>query len=454
MFLRSPLAALTALVLVAAPLGLDTPARAQASELDVAYEKYTLANGLEVILHRDTTTPIVSVNVWYHVGSGDEVPGKSGFAHLFEHMMFQGSGHTGNDVHFPILQEIGASAVNGTTNSLRTNYFETVPAHQVETALWLESDRMGYLLDALTDASFRNQVDVVRNERRQRYDNVAYGKARFAIAAALYPEGHPYRYLTIGLHDDLVNAKLEDVQGFFKQWYVPSNATLVVAGDFAIDDMKALVEKWFGGLPAGPKPERKAIPVPVIAETTRQEIPDAFAKLVQVQRTWVGPADLSEASFPLEVLLAVLDADAWGRLSKRLVVQNPWCTRVSIGLDGRTSSGEISLIVQLKPGADRKKVMAAVDEELARVQKEPISEAELKRVIIGSESAFVWGLQDLAARADQLQYFNHFTGNPGYASTYLQKLRAVTPDAVLEAAKTWLSKPYIEVTTVPAGAPK
>ena len=192
-------------------------ARAQApAVLDIPFEKYTLGNGLEVILHRDVTAPITVVNVWYHVGSGDESPGKSGFAHLFEHMMFQGTKHTGTDVHFPILQQIGASSVNGTTNPNRTNYFETVPAHQIETALWLESDRMGFLLDSLTEESFRNQVDVVRNERRQRYDDVPYGKARFAVAASLYPEGHPYRYLTIGRHEDLVNAGLVDVQGFFK----------------------------------------------------------------------------------------------------------------------------------------------------------------------------------------------------------------------------------------------
>jgi len=418
--------------------------------LEIPFEKYTLGNGLEVILSRDTTAPIVAVNVWYHVGSGDEVPGKSGFAHLFEHMMFQGTKHTGNDVHFPILQEIGASAINGTTNANRTNYFETVPAHQVETALWLESDRMGFLLDALTEASFRNQVDVVRNERRQRYDNVPYGKARFEVAKALYPEGHPYRYLTIGRHEDLVNAGLPDVQGFFKTWYVPGNATLVVAGDFEIATLKTLVEKWFGGLPAGPKPARNNVVAPVLSESVKLEVPDGFAKLEQLQRTWIGPKELSDESYPLEVLLEVLGADSWGRLSKRLVIQEPLCARVSAAFDGRMHSGEIIISAQLKPGADKKKVLAIIDEELARIQREPISAAELRRVVIGTESSFVWGLEDLAQRADQLQYFNHFVGDPGYAAAHLAKFRAVTPEAVLASATTWLAKPYSEVITVPA----
>lgn len=425
--------------------------------VDIAFEKYTLDNGLEVILHRDPATPIVAVNVWYHVGSGDEVPGKSGFAHLFEHMMFQGTKHTGNDVHFPILQQLGASAINGTTSPDRTNYFETVPAHELETALWLESDRMGFLLDALTEASFRNQVDVVRNERRQRYDNVPYGKSRFEIAASLYPEGHPYRYLTIGRHDDLVNASLEDVRAFFSTWYVPNNATLVIAGDFEPADAKALVRKWFGDLPGGPEPARTKVTPPALAEPVRVEVPDAFAKLAQVQRTWLGPPAFTDETYALDVALEVLGADSWGRLSKRLVVEEPLCTTVRTWLDMRAHGSELVVMAQLKPGVDRARVIALIDEEIARLQREPISAAELRRVIVNAESAFVWGLEDLAQRADQLQYFNHFTGDPGFAGKHLAKFRAVTPEAVLAAAKAWLSKPFSEVVAVPAatpGAPK
>src|SRR6185312_4765550 len=198
----------------------------------------------------DQSVPLVAVNLWYHVGSGDEVPHRSGFAHLFEHMMFQGSKNTGADAHFKILRKIGASNVNGTTNEDRTNYFEVIPSNQLETALWLESDRMGHLLDILDKKELENQIDVVRNEKRQRIDNVAYGKSNIEEYEALFPQGHPYRYTTIGLHEDLAAASVDDVKNFFRTWYVPANATLIISGDFETADAKKLVDKWFGSFPA------------------------------------------------------------------------------------------------------------------------------------------------------------------------------------------------------------
>ncbi|HGG57714.1 MAG TPA: insulinase family protein, partial [Nannocystis exedens] len=273
----------------AAPESTSTLAEAakpEAPTVNIDFKRYTLANGLEVILHQDRSSPQVAVNVWYHVGSGNEVPGRSGFAHLFEHMMFQGAKHIGEDVHFDILREIGGTGVNGTTNSDRTNYYEIVPAHHLETALWLESDRMGYLLDLLNQKSLDNQKEVVRNERRQRYDNVPYGLDRFAVAAALYPEGHPYRYLTIGRHEDLEAAKLVDVRAFFKQWYVPSNATLTLAGDFDIHQAKAMVDKWFGSFPTLPRPEVVPVQATPLTADVRQEIRDPFARMVRVHYAW------------------------------------------------------------------------------------------------------------------------------------------------------------------------
>ncbi|MFO0745568.1 MAG: pitrilysin family protein [Myxococcota bacterium] len=441
--------ALLASLAVLLASGLAGAARAD-GELTIPFEKLTLDNGLEVILHRDTTAPQITVNVWYHVGSGDEVPGKSGFAHLFEHMMFQGSKHTAEDVHFPTLQKVGGSDMNGTTNSDRTNYYETVPKNAVETALWLESDRMGFLLDEVTEKSFRNQVDVVRNERRLRYDNVPYGKARFAMAAALYPEGHPYRYMTIGLHEDIDKASLDDVRAFFSNWYVPSNATLVVAGDFDIDQMKALVVKWFGDFPKMAKPERRSVPMPTIAATQKIEVKDGFAKLVQIQRTWLAPEALTDDALALEAFGELVGAEGWGRLDKRLVTKDALATAVSVSYDGRMRNGEVSVIVQLKPGVDRKKVEKIIDEEMAQALAAPPTDAELHRVILGTESDFVWGLEEVARRADQLQRFNHYTGDPGYAKTYLARLRALTPAAVQAAAQKWLSQPYVQVTTIPS----
>ncbi|HEY5947228.1 MAG TPA: pitrilysin family protein, partial [Kofleriaceae bacterium] len=233
-------AAVVAFVAAAAPAYADDP--------KIEFEKYKLPNGLEVILAPDKTVPLVAVNVWYHVGSGNEVVGRSGFAHLFEHMMFQGSKNVGSDKHFEILRKIGSGEVNGTTNPDRTNYYEVVPSNTIETALWLESDRMSHLLELLDRTALDNQIDVVRNERRQNYDNVPYRKALFALYAAMYPDGHPYRYLTIGKHEDLTAASVDDVKNFYKTWYVPSNATLAIVGDFDSAAAKQLVEKWFASL--------------------------------------------------------------------------------------------------------------------------------------------------------------------------------------------------------------
>ena len=294
----------------AAPVRTATAAApVAADEVELEFESYTLDNGLQVILHHDPRAPTVAVNLWYHVGSGDEVPGKSGFAHLFEHMMFQGAKHIGEDVHFDVLREIGATGINGTTNSDRTNYYEIVPRHELETALWLESDRMGYLLDLLSEESFANQRDVVRNERRQNYDDRAYGRSRFAVAAAMYPEGHPYRYLTIGRHEDLEAASLADVQKFFLKWYVPSNATITIAGDFDPDQAKALVRKWFGSFPSLPKPEHRELAAPKLDQDVVVEVPDPFARLERMQFVWHSPAYYAPGDLELDVVGRALGAN-------------------------------------------------------------------------------------------------------------------------------------------------
>jgi zinc protease len=423
------------------------------TEFEIEYERYTLDNGLEVILHRDPTAPLVAVNIWYHVGSGDEVPGMSGFAHLFEHMMFQGAQHIGEDVHFDILREIGGTGVNGTTNADRTNYFEIVPSHEIETAMWLESDRMGYMLSLLNETSLDNQIDVVRNERRQRYDNVPYGLERFAVAAALYPEGHPYRYLTIGLHEDLENASLDDVGDFFKKWYVPSNATLVLAGDFEIDEAKALVDKWFGSFPKLQKPAHVVVPAPELKQDVRTELKDPFARLERLHFVWHGPANLAEDSLELEVVAAALGSEGWGRLTKRLVddeeiAQSVWVYHSSSGF-----SGTFDVVVTLKPGdaaKQRAQVIEAIQQEVDRIVAEGPTDVELARHVVGVESSFVWGLEDLGGRANQLQWFNHYTGEPGYAQPYVERIRAITPAAVKAAAAKWLTKPHAEIFSVPA----
>jgi zinc protease len=422
------------------------------TDLSIHFERYTLANGLEVILHRDTTAPLVSVNIWYHVGSGDEVPGKSGFAHLFEHMMFQGAKHIGEDVHFDTLREIGGTNVNGTTNPDRTNYYETVPSHELETALWLESDRMGYLLDLLNEQSLQNQIEVVRNERRQRYDNVPYGAERFAVAAALYPEGHPYRYLTIGRHEDVENANLDDVIAFFEKWYVPSNATLVLAGDFELAEAKALVDKWFSTFPKLPKPTHVVVPAPQLQANVKIEIDDAFARLERVHYVWHSPAGLAEGDLDLHVAAAALGSPGWGRLSKRLIDDEKLAQSAYVSQSGSGFSGTFDIVVTLTPGdreRKRERVDVAIKEELDKFIASGPTQAELARHVIGVESGFVWGLEDLAGRANQLQWFNHYTGDPGYADKYLARLRSITLATVQAAAKQWLTKPHAEIVSVP-----
>lgn len=419
----------------------------------IRHELYTLPNGLQVLLVPDQSVPLVAVSIWYHVGSGSENYGKSGFAHLFEHMLFQGSKNVGADRHFEILRKIGASVVNGTTNADRTNYFEVVPSNQLETALWLESDRMSQLLPLLTEESFRNQVDVVRNERRQRYDNVPYGKARFALAAALYPEGHPYRYLTIGRHEDLENASLADVTSFYKTWYVPANATLAIGGDFDIPTAKKLVNKWFAAFPKSEKP--KLVPVaPPPAKAGAVTVQDDFAKLRLLQFTWLTPGNFQPGDAELDLLANALGDEGTGRLYRILVFEKQLAQAVGVSQQGSGFSGTFTINVSLRREADAEEVKRIVAEEVARLGRENLSNGELRRGIVGFESQAVYGLEELLNRVERLQAYNHYLGSPDrlswdldrYRSTSFEKLRAVAAEYLTPARMTL-------ITTLPGTSP-
>lgn len=424
-------------------LGLGTPAGASADAPaaktpSIPHEKYTLPNGIEVILAPDTAVPLVAVDLWYHVGSGDEVVGKSGFAHLFEHMLFQGSQHVGEDRHFDILSSIGASGVNGSTNPYRTNYYEVVPSNQLETALWLESDRMAFLLPLLTEASFRNQVDVVRNERRQRYDNQPYGKTLLATFNALYPADHPHKFLTIGRHEDLEGANLEDVVAFFKTWYVPSNATIVIAGDFEPTAAKALVEKWFGSFPKSEKPTRRKLGLPKIAAQT-VELTDALAKQTDVRLAWHTPAAFEPGDAELDIASDVLAREGTGRLYRRLVVEGKLATGVTVYQQSMRHSSVFIVDVLLTTGADPQKVIAIVDEELAKLRKDPITERERARTLASIESSMISGLQSLIGRAEMLHLFNQTLGTPDGFARDQARYQGATPEAIRAAVSTYLT---------------
>jgi predicted Zn-dependent peptidase len=448
------IAAVTAPMVGASPASATPPPKAATDIPETPYERYELDNGMEVIVHVDRRVPLVAVDLWYHVGSGDERPGRSGFAHLFEHMMFQGAKHIGEDVHFDVLRRIGAGTVNGTTNRDRTNYFEVVPSHHLDTALWLESDRMGYLLDLLNERSLANQIDVVRNERRQRYDNVAFGKERFAVAAGLYPEKHPYRYLTIGRHEDLEAASLRDVRDFFVKWYVPSNATLVLAGDIDPKTVKATVEKWFGGFPELPQPKHDKQVPPPLTETVVTELEDPLARVTRLHLAWHSPAKLGPGDAELTIAGRALGSRGWGRLHRRLVLEKQLAQRVSVYQSGAGFSGEFHVVVDIKPGHSVSEVRPIIDEELQRLQREPIEQRIVDRIVNRIESDFVWGMESLLTRAERLQYFNHFAGDPGYVPKYVETYRTRTPADVQKVAAEVLSKPHVEVVTKPGSKAK
>jgi zinc protease len=426
------------------------PGAPAAADPKISFEKYKLENGLEVILAPDSSVPLVAVHVWYHVGSGYEVHGRSGFAHLFEHMMFQGSKHVGEDRHFEILKKIGVDNVNGTTNPDRTNYYEVIPSNQIETALWLESDRMGWLLDLVTKKSLDNQISVVRNERRQNYDNRPYGKALFAQYAALYPEGHPYRYLTIGKHEDLEAASLEDVKGFFRTWYVPANATLTVAGDFDLATGKQLVEKWFGKLPPSTKPTVVPVPPPAIKSREVTVTDDALAKLTQVTFAWHSPANYAEGDAELDILADALSREGPGRLYKALIYDQPLAQSVRARQGGQMFSGVFEVTVTLRGEAKVDDVKKIVLDELARATREPLSGKEIARVVAGNEAGAIRRLETAFGRSAVLQGYNHYLGNPDRLSWDLDRYRTTTPEKVRATAAKYLSPDrVVTVITVP-----
>ncbi len=428
----------------------------------IEFVKYTLPNGLEVILSSDKSVPLVAVNLWYHVGSGNENYGKSGFAHLFEHMLFQGSKHVGVDNHFDILKKIGADGVNGTTNPDRTNYFEIVPSNQLETALWLESDRMGYTLDPPASVqdpanhfktSLDNQIDVVRNERRQRYDNVPYGKARFATYEGLYPEGHPYRYLTIGKHEDLTSASTEDVKNFFKTWYVPANATLALVGDFDIEEGKKLVEKWFGKFPKSVRPKAVSAPVPSI-KSKEVSVDDEFAKLRQVQFHWHSPANYAEGDAELDIVANALTREGPGRLYKALVYSNK-AQSAFASQYGSGFSGIFSITVTLKSDSNLDEVKKIVMDEVTKLAQQPLDAKEISRVIVANESFAIRGLETPMGRAQVLQQYNHYLGDPDRITWDLDRYRNTNAEKIRATAAKYLrTDNVLTVITNPAKGAK
>jgi zinc protease len=414
---------------------------------DLKVEKYTLPNGLEVILHEDHTIPVVGVNIWYKVGSKNEEKGRTGFAHLFEHMMFQGSQHHDKEYFAPI-EKLGAN-INGSTNQDRTNYFETLPSNGLELALWLESDRMGFLLPAMTQGKLDNQREVVKNERRQRVDNVPYGQAYEKMLEAMYPGGHPYHHSTIGSMADLSAASREDVANFFRTYYNPNNASLVIAGDFDPKEAKRLVEKYFGPLPKGPEAPKMAPNVPKLTEPKHLEMTDKVA-LARTQLAWptvpVGHPD--EAA--LDVLAEVLgQLDKENRLFRALMYDKQLAAGVNAMHPTQQLSGTFGVMITARPGEKLDDLVAIADEQIERLKNEGPTADEVAKAQTGRESSLIMGLESAGRKADFLNGYNVNHGDPLAYKDELKRVFAVTPEDVKRVAKQYLGPNRVRLDVTP-----
>ncbi|WP_394828917.1 M16 family metallopeptidase [Pendulispora albinea] len=446
------LASFTSTGLVTRAARAETPSVAGAAL--PAIEKTRLGNGLEVILHVDHRTPIVSVNVWYHVGSKDEPAGKNGFAHLFEHIMFQGSKHVPEDAYFLYLERVGATDVNGTTNPDRTNYYETVPKNRLSLPLWLESDRMGFLLSHVDELTFAGQRDVVKNERRQNYENAPYGLVGQFIHERLYPQGHPYRLLTIGTPQDLDAASLEDVKSFFRTWYSPNNATLVISGDIDTKKTLELVEKYFGPIPSGSIPAR-SVPAPVVLDKEARLDVVAGVELPRVYLTWPTPAMFSPGDGELDLVAHILSSGKTSRLYKKLVYD----LQIAQDVSAYQSSGQLGstfeIVATAQPGHTAQEMLKAIDEELDTLRSGGVKDAELARAKTSVLSALTFQLEKNANRADQINAYNQYTGDPNYLPKDIARYEGATGNALREAARRHLppDKRIVTLVTPEKGAP-
>ena len=412
---------------------------AGAAEVDINFTEYTLDNGLRLVVHEDNKAPIVAVNIWYHVGSKNEKRGKSGFAHLFEHLMFNGTENY-DDEYFKPFELVGATNMNGTTNFDRTNYFQNVPKTALDMALWMESDRMGHLLGAITQEKLDAQRGVVQNEKRQG-DNQPYGKVLYSILAGVYPEGHPYATSVIGSMEDLDAASLEDVHEWFRTYYGPNNAVIVVAGDVVPDEVFEKVEHYFGDIPPGPPIAKKEKWV-VKLDRDKREIMQDRVPQARLYKIWGGPSLTEEDNDLLNLAGDVLATGKNSRLFERLVYNDQIATTAQAGMFNIEIGGLFFSSVTAQPGGDLKEVENAVNEEIQRLLEDGITEEELERVKTQRRSAFVRGLESVGGfggKSDLLAQNAVYEGDPGAYRKSMDRLEAATTEDVEAAARRWLS---------------
>jgi len=450
--LASPALAQTALT---PPGSMPAAGSTPASNINVNYTDFRLPNGLTVILHEDHSVPVATVNMWYHVGSARERPGRTGFAHLFEHLMFMGSGHVKPGDFDEWLERAGGEN-NGSTENDRTNYYINVPSNSLELALFLESDRMGYLLDTMSPKVVDAQRDVVKNERRQSIENRPYGIADEVLGAMLFPEGHPYHWPVIGYMEDLTAASYEDVVAFFKKYYTPSNASLVVAGDIDSAKTRQLVEKWFGDVKPGPAPEPMTIPGVALTGVQKKTITDRV-QLPRLYLAWVTPAHYAPADAALDLVADTLAGGKNSRLYKRLVYDLQIAQDVSAFQQSQQLASAFQIVSTPRPGHTVDELKKVIDEELRKLQTTEPTSHELERSINQIEASFYNRMErtgGFGGKGDQLNAYFTFTGDPDWFNEDLARYRAQSPSDVRAAAAQFLPlDKRVELTVEPEKKP-
>jgi predicted Zn-dependent peptidase len=426
---RAPLAlAFVAAVALASPA-----ARAADVKVDIPFTRFTLPNGLTVILHEDHTLPLIAVNTLVRVGSHFEEPGRTGFAHLFEHLMFMGTARAPTKM-FDAWMEAEGGSNNAWTSEDRTDYYDVGPAHCLPLLLWLESDRFSSLGKEMTQAKLDAQRDVVRNERRQTSENRPYGKVELRLPELLYPAGHPYHHPTIGSHEDLQAATVDDVKAFFSRWYVPNNASLAIAGDFDPVKVKEQVERMFGWIPRGEAPKEPTAPAPRLGSVVRETILDNV-KLPKVVMAWHSPARYAPGDAELDLLAVILREGKASRLYKALVYDHPIAQEVTAEQHSQDLSSYFTIEAIAQPGVPLDKLEAAIDAEVSKILAAPPSAEELQRARNQFETAFVSRLQSVHERASLLNGYQMNVGDPGFAEKDLHRYHAVTPASLQAVAK-------------------
>ncbi len=422
------------------------------TDFSVEYEKFTLDNGLEVIFHKDYSDPVVAVALTFHVGSARELPGRTGFAHLFEHLLFLESENLGRGGLDEMSSRIGGSGANGSTSRDRTNYFQTVPNDALEKMIWAEADKMGFFINTVNEMVLEKEKQVVKNEKRQGVDNAPYGHTNYVVGKNLYPEGHPYSWQVIGSLDDLQAATLDDVVNFYNTWYVPNNATLVIAGDFDSDQAREWIRKYFDEIPAGEEIEPLEKQPAVLDETKRLYHEDNFARLPEMRLTWPGVENYHDDAYALQILTQLLSDGRTAPLYEVLVEEKELTSGVSMFSSNSELAGEVSLRVRAYPGVDLNEALTSVEEAFARYEENGFTEQDLERVKAGIETRFYTGLSSVLGKAFQLAQYNIFAGDPGYINQDIQKTLDVTLDDVNRVYEQYIKdKHYVATSFVPRG---